>query len=191
MEITMLKPVLALIALVFATTAAFAQVYQWRGPDGRVHFGDQPPPGSSATLLRPGAKPAQPAVEPGSEPVESGEELAESEDEPVQPEAPVEAERPDSAQPVASPTPEQEADALRAQREEAQAKAALAEAERKRAEALEQDCQRAQNQLVALEGGQRIARLNEKGEREVLDDAARAQEATRMRDFLGEHCSNR
>ncbi|AUN96432.1 DUF4124 domain-containing protein [Pseudazoarcus pumilus] len=181
----MLKPalVLAFGALIAAT--AHAQVYKWRDADGRLHFGDQPPPGVTATQMRGGPARAPAAAE-------------------ITDEASVEDETSDDAQAATAPPPAapqesattqpsaaEAAEAMRAEREKAQAAKAQAAAEREREQMLAENCQRARNQLTALEGGQRIARFNEKGEREVLDDAARAQEISRMREFIDANCSGR
>ena len=53
-----------------------------------------------------------------------------------------------------------------------------------------ENCTRARNQLAALESGQRMARANEKGERELLDDRGRAEEMQRSRDSVASNCSN-
>jgi len=42
--------------------------------------------------------------------------------------------------------------------------------------------------MVALEGGQRMARINDKGERENLDDNARADEMRRAREVIASEC---
>lgn len=42
--------------------------------------------------------------------------------------------------------------------------------------------------ISALESGQRIARMNDKGEREVLDDAGRADEQRRAREAVAANC---
>ena len=41
---------------------------------------------------------------------------------------------------------------------------------------------------MALQGGQRIARINDKGEREVLDDRGRADEMRQARDVIASDC---
>ena len=51
-----------------------------------------------------------------------------------------------------------------------------------------ENCQRARSQQAALEGGQRIARLNDKGEREVLDDKGRAEELRQAREVIASDC---
>ena len=50
------------------------------------------------------------------------------------------------------------------------------------------DEQRARRSLVTLESGQRMARTNDKGEREVLDDKARAEETKRTRGIIASEC---
>jgi hypothetical protein len=67
--------------------------------------------------------------------------------------------------------------------------AARTKAEEKRlAEQRAENCARARSQIAALESGQRIARFNEKGEREVLEDDARAQELRRAREVAAADC---
>ena len=50
------------------------------------------------------------------------------------------------------------------------------------------NCARARAQLKSLDEGQRIMRLNAKGEREYLDDKGRAEEAQRMRGIIASDC---
>lgn len=158
----------ALLALTLslAAGAAHAQaIWKWRDKDGRVQVSDRPPPmdvPEKDILQRPhGARaPGAAASEvlPGA-PAASG----------VDP-------------------------ALEAKRSKAQAEQAAAEKAKKDAEKAKQDhaklenCQRARNQLAALESGQRIGRMNEKGEREILDDAGRAAEIARSRQIAEANC---
>ena len=51
-----------------------------------------------------------------------------------------------------------------------------------------ENCKRALAHLAALDSGQRIARYNDKGEREILDDAVRAAEARRAREVISSEC---
>ncbi|MEO8153210.1 MAG: hypothetical protein ABI605_09095 [Rhizobacter sp.] len=51
-----------------------------------------------------------------------------------------------------------------------------------------ENCQRAKAQLRALEDGMRMASVNAKGEREILDDKGRADESKRARDIIGSDC---
>jgi hypothetical protein len=50
------------------------------------------------------------------------------------------------------------------------------------------NCQRARAQIGTLESGQRLVRVNEKGDREVLDDRSRAQEIQTARDLAAANC---
>ena len=73
-------------------------------------------------------------------------------------------------------------------------KAEQDEAARKKAEddriaiAKVDNCSRARLQLKALDDGQRISRINAKGEREYLDDKGRAEEAQRARTVIAADC---
>lgn len=173
----MLKTCLVGLLGAMLIASAHAQVYQWRDAKGKLHFGDQPPPGVSAKLLRPGEQ-------AGVAPADPDDETADPDTSPAPPAPPAR-----EPEPAAEPDPDAaERDALEARTRAAEA-AALAELERERSEAQARNCQLARNQLAALEAGQRIARFNEKGEREVLNDAQRAEEVARMRKFLGEACA--
>lgn len=59
----------AFFALVLAAAAggAFAQQYKWVDQNGRVRYGDVPPPGVNATALRPPPGAATPGSEAGKD----------------------------------------------------------------------------------------------------------------------------
>ena len=75
--------------------------------------------------------------------------------------------------------------------EEANAKRKAEEkAEETRVAAAKADnCTRAQAQLRTLDSGVRLAQMNEKGERIVMDDTARAAESKRARDMIAQNCA--
>lgn len=50
------------------------------------------------------------------------------------------------------------------------------------------NCQRARSHLATLDSGQRIARMNDKGEREVIDDRVRADEQRQARAVINSDC---
>lgn len=50
------------------------------------------------------------------------------------------------------------------------------------------NCSRANAQMKALEGGQRMSRINAKGEREYLDDKGRAEEVQRTQGVIAADC---
>jgi hypothetical protein len=47
---------------------------------------------------------------------------------------------------------------------------------------------RAKRHLATLESGQRIARINDKGEREIIDDKVRAEEMQAARKVASSDC---
>jgi hypothetical protein len=74
-------------------------------------------------------------------------------------------------------------------REEKEAKAAKAKLEEQKIAAQKADsCTRARNQLLGLNEGLRVASVNSKGEREVLDDKGRADETQRVKAIIKADC---
>ena len=62
------------------------------------------------------------------------------------------------------------------------------EEEQKIAAQRAENCKRAQAAKAGLDSGMRVARMNDKGEREVLDDAARAAELERTQAIIQADC---
>jgi len=54
------------LVLALAALPAWAQQYKWVDQDGRVRYGDVPPPGVNAQRLRPPSGPAAPATATGA-----------------------------------------------------------------------------------------------------------------------------
>ena len=164
---------LALLAGLLAGPVAGQPIWKWRDQDGRVQVSDRPPPTSvpdSAILQRP----------PGSRPTV------------VDLDAPKPAPAPAAAASAAPPMEaELEARKRRQQAEQQAQQQAKLQADKAQQQARKaENCTRARNQLAALESGQRMARANEKGERELLDDRGRAEEMQRSRDSVASNCSN-
>jgi type IV secretory pathway VirB10-like protein len=163
-----MPPLLALLLILATLLAALpAQAqWKWRDKDGRITVSDRPPPREvpdKDILSRPAAAP-RPAASPASAPAPAA---------------------PAASAPMTAL--EREVQARRRAAEEEKAAKAKADEERNAARRAE-NCRQARNQLAALESGQRIARTNDKGEREVLDDAGRAQETQRARDVIASEC---
>lgn len=55
------KAIVLAVSFLFAA-AAFAQQYKWVDPDGKVRYGDTPPPGVKATPLKPPPRGAAPST---------------------------------------------------------------------------------------------------------------------------------
>lgn len=87
-----------------------------------------------------------------------------------------------------APSVSEQEQAFRQRQLEAQKAAEKAALAQKEAEAKRQNCARAQEYLRTLESGQRVTRTNAQGEREFIDDAARARETTSARQAVKDWC---
>ncbi len=155
--------------LVMAVPAAQAQ-WKWRDKTGQVNASDRPPPldiPDKDILARPA--PEARRVFP----------LA----------AAASAASAASAAATATRAPAGDPQLETRRRAAEQEKAAKTKADEERAKVQRaENCRRARGHLAALEGGQRIARINEKGEREVLDDRGIAEESRQARSVIAAEC---
>ncbi|MGH8669737.1 MAG: DUF4124 domain-containing protein [Burkholderiales bacterium] len=157
-----MKRTILLMALLLAAAGASAQQYKWVDRNGRVQYGDTPPPGVSATPLRRPSGTAAPAS--------------------AAPDA-------KAAPKSGALTPaEQEAEFRKRQEEGEKARQKQAKASEEAA-AKKENCAVARSQLQTMESGQRIARTDAKGERYFLEDAQIAQEAARARQAVQQWCN--
>ena len=140
------KALVVILTLLFAGAAA-AQQYKWVDKDGKVRYGDVPPPGIKATPLR--------APPPGTAP------------------APAAA----AKKPDATKGP----DAAKEREKQEQAE--------KDAKAKQENCGHAREALRTLESGERVARVDSKGERYYLEDAQHAQELASARKSVQQWCN--
>jgi hypothetical protein len=161
----MLRPALLVLACL-AAPAVLAQ-WQWIDKSGRKVFSDQSPPPdvpADKILKRPGNRPPEP------EPVAAA----------ATPQAPAA-----SAPKVSGKDKELE---------EKKKQAAAAEAAKKKqqeeetAKARADSCERAKRTKATLDSGIRIASVNDKGEREILDDNGRAAESKRAEAIIARDC---
>ena len=157
-------PLAALLVAALAASSAHAQ-WKWRDRAGQVNISDRPPPAEvpDKDIL---ARPAP----------ESSRVVAA---------APASAA---SASPAARAVPaDRELEARKRAAEQEKSAKARADDERAAAQRGE-SCRRARGHRAALETGQRIARYNDKGEREVLDDRGRADEMRQAREVIASDC---
>lgn len=170
----MTYPRALLFALTLAASMAAQAQYSWTDKDGRRVFSDRPPPadvpaknvvsqprGSNAAVLRSSA--ATPA------PVASG------------------ATAPASGASAASAGVDKNLEEKKKQAEAAEAAKKKAEADKLAAQRAD-NCKRAMNAKTTLDSGMRMARVNDKGEREVLDDTQRASELKRVNAIIQSDC---
>ncbi len=156
-----------LIAAALAATLAMPAAAQWKWKDkaGQTQYSDLPPPASTpdADILQrpvPAAAP-RPAAQAASGAASAPLLVPKGTD------------------------PELEAKKSKAEQEAAARKRAEDE---KIAMAKLDNCARARVQLKAIDDGQRLSRINSKGEREFLDDKGRAEEAQRARTVIASDC---
>jgi len=150
--------------------SAMAQ-WQWIDKSGRRVFSDQaPPPEIPAKSILKGPKghamPA-PAPEPAVAAAPAASQAA-------------------NAPKVTGRDKDLEAKKKQAEAAEADKKKAQ---EREVAEARAENCRRARDAKATLDSGMRIAQVNAKGEREILDDNQRAAEAGRLQTIISRDCA--
>lgn len=159
---------LATVWLVCCLAVPAQAQWKWRDKDGRVTASDLPPPREvleKDILQRPPEVRRAPAQPAASAPAQGAPGLASKPKGSLERE--VEARKLAAEQQQAAKTKADE-DKLRAQRDE--------------------NCRRARSHLAALDSGQRIARVNDKGEREVIDDRTRADEQRQAREVVASDC---
>jgi hypothetical protein len=160
-----------LLGLVCVLPAVCSAQWQWIDKDGRKVLSDQAPPASIPAkniLKQPGPKGrsvdvVQAAAVPASA----------------------------ASQPA---TPAPKVSGKDKELEEKKKQAEAAEAEKKKAQEEEvakaraENCARAKSSKAGFDAGVRISRTNEKGEREILDDVARAAETKRLAEVIARDC---
>lgn len=142
--------------------------WQWIDSSGNRVFSDTPPPAGvpdKNILKGPGAR-ATPAEAPAAETT------------------------PAATAPTTAPKlsgRDDELEAKKKQAEEAEQAKKKAEAA-KLAKARAENCERAKRAKTTLDSGVRMATMNAKGEREIMDDARRASETQRLQDIMRSDC---
>lgn len=160
---------LAATVLLLSAPSADAAQWKWRDAGGQIQYSDTPPPSSvkdQDILSRPRGRGTAPVSTPTAPPVPAAAPAI-------------------NKGTSAGTEPELERKRLKAEAE----KKAEDQAEEDRVQAeTDKNCDRARAYLRTLEDGGRLARQNGKGEREVLDDKARAEEKARAREAITQFC---
>lgn len=143
--------------------------WQWIDKDGRKVFSDQSPPAdipAKNIIKQPGARSpaaASPVAAAASQPAKPG---------PAAPKL--------SGTDKALEEKKKQGDAAQAEKKKAD--------EEQAAQARADNCERSKRDKAAFDSGVRIARINAKGEREYLDEAARATETKRLQGIIASDC---
>lgn len=147
-------------ALVFASTAAVGQTYQWKDANGKTVISDTPPPGSAKSARTIGGHAPSVVSEKPAEPA-------------------------DKAAPAT--LAEKNLD-FKKRQQEAKERADKEAKEQAAAKDRKENCERARQNLTSLEANRPMATYNEKGERQIMDTAQRDQEMERARRVISESC---
>lgn len=163
-------------ALALAVTPALAQ-WQWVDKDGRKVFSDRAPPPEildKNILQRPATR--NKATAPDSADSKEPASLSDTSKAAVS-----------SGNAPALPAADKELEAKKKQAADAEAAKRKADEERIAKQRIE-NCARAKQAKATLDTGARIAQTNAKGEREIMDDAARAVESKRIQGIIESEC---
>ncbi|WP_366806989.1 DUF4124 domain-containing protein [Polaromonas sp.] len=164
------KKLLLALAAASLSISAWAQ-WQWIDKDGRKVFSDRPPPADiqQKNILKRSGPDSRPTVAPAVSGLT----------------APAVAAGKASAPKLPGKDPQLEA--RKKQAEEAEAARKKAE-EEQIAKTRAENCERTKRGLASFESGVRIAVTNAQGEREIMDDAARAAEKKRLQGIASSEC---
>jgi Skp family chaperone for outer membrane proteins len=164
----LVRLVLALAAAALAALPAAAQqLYKYVGPDGKVQYSDRPPPGGQKAEKITGSRVS--SIGPGS-----GTAAA--------------AASGDAAKSSAPKTAAEQEQAFRQRKAEAEEKAKKGEKVAQEQQQQAEACANARRDLSGVQSGQRVARLNEAGERIFLDDSGVQNEIARLQRDVAANC---
>ncbi|MET3496514.1 DUF4124 domain-containing protein [Variovorax boronicumulans] len=166
-----------LVGCVVALPLSASAQWQWIDKNGKKVFSDQAPPPDvpeKNILRRSGTPPPRSATGATDAPAADGTEAA----------------APKSRDSAASPKPSGVDKELeeKTKKAEADEKAKRAAEEAKVAKAKADNCARAREGKATFDSGIRIAKVNSKGEREIMDDTARAAEQKRVQSVIDSDC---
>lgn len=159
----------ALTGLLLTSSVSALAQWQWVDDGGRKVFSDTAPPASVPDrniLKRPSGAQATPRA---AAPAAAQNEKAATSPAPQ------------------APTVDKELEARKKQAEQAEEAKQKAE-EQRVAKARSDNCERARKAKATIDSGVRLATTNAKGEREIMDDKARATESRRLDEIVRSDC---
>ena len=171
-----MKPIILLsaaFAVIFTALPAEAQIYKWTDANGKTVVSDKPPPGQ-LPHQRTEVKTQNPP--PAQLPQQDTEEKAKN-DSPSEP----------NATPKEKSWTDRDLEFRQRQMERAE-KEEKAKKEAAEAASKKENCDKARRRLQTFESGQRVAMLNDKGERYFVEDEQRAQDIKKTRSFIDTEC---
>lgn len=174
-----MKHSLCLFVLVLGLLPPSASAqWAWTDKDGRQVFSDRAPPADvpdKNIFKRPGRAP-NPIVQDANATADAGEPAAK-------------ASAPALPSPLSAKVIGVDKELAERKKKDDQTQAALRKAVEDRIRKAKADnCQRARQAQKGLESGMRLSRINNQGEREIMDDGARAAEAKHLQSILDSDC---
>jgi hypothetical protein len=174
-----MKHYLRLLFVLFGLLS-FSAMAQWAWVDGngRKIFSDRGPPAdipAKAIFKRPGLATSLVSVEPAVGKVNTDSNLPAA----SAPQDKASGAKPSGVDPVLAERKKKEEQAVEAKRKAEQERVVRLKAE---------NCERAKMAKKGMDSGVRLARTNAKGEREIMDDAARATESQRIQSIVEADC---
>jgi hypothetical protein len=155
------------LIMALAPAASQAEIYKWKDKNGVVRYSDIPPP-SNVPHESLGKKANKAPAEVETSPAAEAASPASPEPQQITPEE-------------VSP----DTDKQLKEEEAARQRAAAAEAEQQQKQ---EQCTNAKARMQSYEQGGRVYKINEKGEREFLDDAALAQALEEAQADVNKYC---
>jgi hypothetical protein len=164
-----MRKTLFILALALTAGSAQAQIKCWNEGGKRV-CGDAPPAGAKVTTIR-GSTGGEAPPAPAAAAKDGAKDAAKG------------------AEKKGPLTPVEQEQEYRKRQAESQKAAEKSAAKEKDAATKRENCERARDALRNYESGQRIARVDSKGERFFLDEAQIAQETAKSRQAVQEACN--
>lgn len=169
--------VIALAVLMAFSSLSYAELYKWKDKNGQIQYTDTPPPSNikrqdisgkksiNATGKEPLSTVTNPQAVPAQAPNKELEKFVEQE-------------------PTASP----EETAAKIRQENAEREKNNKQEKEAQAKLKAENCKAAKANFESYTQGGRVYKMNEKGEREYLDDAGLKSGADKARSEMNEYC---
>lgn len=164
--------ILALAVCIALPTLGHAELYKWKDKNGQTQYTDTPPPSNIKLENIRGKKILSPT---GKEPLS-----AVTDPQPV----PVSV-----SPPPQMPTISEEDAAAKIRQESAEREKQNKQEKEAQAKLKEENCKAAKANLQSYAQGGRVYKMNDKGEREYLDDAGLKQGADKARSEVAQYCN--
>lgn len=161
--------------LIALPTLAKADIYKWKGKDGTIRYTDTPPPSNIKQESIGGKKRTKPTGQSPLAPVANADATVGNDEMKGKPPKP-DTETPED---MAARLRQKNAEAERSNKKEKDAQAKIKE----------ENCKASKANLASYQQGGRVYKMNEKGEREYLDDAGLKASTEKAIKEVSDYCS--